>query len=225
MEDLTSGGFPYPAALYFETAQLGYSTAQLNLIKTTNSGTNWTALPGTVDTENITRGVVSNSNEIWFVRDLEPYIFYSSNSGSNWITQHTAPSGTGYKYLTRARSGNTLWACTIAGEIAKYTMTTAIIKQSTEIPVKYSLGQNFPNPFNPSTIINYQLPKNNYVKLVVYDILGREVATLVNKKQIAGNYKVEFNATNYPSGVYFYKLSATGDAGNFVQTKKMLLLK
>lgn len=226
LQDLTSGGFPYPSALYFETPQIGYSSAQLNLVKTTNGGINWNVLPGTVDPENITRGVASNINEIWFVRDLEPYIFYSSNNGNNWTTQHSAPSGTGYKYLTRARNGNTLWACTIAGEVAKYTIPLSVKNQSSEIPVQYNLFQNYPNPFNPSTIIKFSIPLNpsergTYVQLKIYDILGREVVTLINEKLSPGTYEVDWDATNYPSGIYFYKLKA----GDFIQTKKMLLLK
>jgi hypothetical protein len=83
------------------------------------------------------------------------------------------------------------------------------------------LTQNFPNPFNPNTIINYQLPISNFVSLKVYDALGKEVATLVNQKQNSGSYEVEFNGEGLPSGIYFYKL----EAGDFVETKRMILLK
>jgi hypothetical protein len=90
-----------------------------------------------------------------------------------------------------------------------------------EIPVDYSLGQNYPNPFNPSTKIVYSLPANGEVSLIVYDNLGTEVANLVNEVKVAGRYEVDFSAINLPSGVYFYRLTV----GNFVDTKKMLLLK
>ncbi len=86
---------------------------------------------------------------------------------------------------------------------------------------KFSLHQNYPNPFNPKTKINYQLAITNYVKLKVYNVLGKEVATLVNQKQNAGSYSVEFNGTNYPSGIYYYKL----ESGNFSEVRKMILLK
>jgi type IX secretion system substrate protein len=89
-------------------------------------------------------------------------------------------------------------------------------------PNKFSLSQNYPNPFNPETIINYELRIMNKVKLVVYDVLGREVKTLVNKTQPAGKYKVVFNAANLASGVYYYKLKAGKD---FEKTRKMLLLR
>ncbi len=103
------------------------------------------------------------------------------------------------------------------------------------IPSQYMLFQNYPNPFNPTTKIKYSIPSSDLkmghldkseqvapsVQLIVYDILGREVATLVNKNQQPGNYEVEFNASNLASGVYFYKLKA----GNYSSVKKMILLK
>ncbi len=89
-------------------------------------------------------------------------------------------------------------------------------------PNRFSLSQNYPNPFNPSTIINYELRIMKEVKLVVYDVLGREVKTLVNKTQPAGKYKVTFDATGFASGVYYYKLKA-GD--KYETTRKMLLLR
>jgi hypothetical protein len=83
------------------------------------------------------------------------------------------------------------------------------------------LDQNYPNPFNPNTVIKYSIPEVSKVMLKLYNLLGEEMATLVNEEKVAGYYKVEFNAATLPSGVYFYQLRA----GDFVQTKKMLLLK
>jgi hypothetical protein len=88
-------------------------------------------------------------------------------------------------------------------------------------PSTFSLSQNYPNPFNPSTIINYQLPINSFVTLKVYDVLGNEVETLIDEEKSAGEYEIEFRASELGSGVYFYTLRA----GEFVQCKKMLLLK
>ena len=87
--------------------------------------------------------------------------------------------------------------------------------------MKFELVQNYPNPFNPTTKINYQLAKDENVSLKVYDVLGNEVATLVNSRQSAGTHSVNFNASALSSGVYFYKIVA----GNFVDVKKMILLK
>jgi len=88
-------------------------------------------------------------------------------------------------------------------------------------PSAFSLSQNYPNPFNPGTIINYQLPINNFVSLKIYDVLGNEVAILVNEEKPAGKYQIEFDGSSLPSGIYFYKLTS----GSFVETKKMILLK
>jgi hypothetical protein len=89
------------------------------------------------------------------------------------------------------------------------------------IPDKYSLEQNYPNPFNPSSTINYSLAKDGNVKLVVYNSLGSKVTTIVNEFKQAGNYSVQFNGGNLPSGIYFYRL----EAGQFTQVRKMMLLK
>ena len=89
------------------------------------------------------------------------------------------------------------------------------------VPQTYSLHQNYPNPFNPVTNINFDIPKNCIVSIKVYDITGREISTLVDQSVPAGSYNVEFDATNIASGTYFYKIQA----GDFVATKKMLLVK
>ncbi len=121
---------------------------------------------------------------------------------------------------------NILKGCIINGVL--YGDTTFVVDVEDDqnpIPTEYKLEQNYPNPFNPSTIINYQLPVAANVTLKVFDVLGREVATLVNEEKAAGNYKVEFNPAssikNPASGIYFYQLKA----GEFVETKKMILLK
>jgi Secretion system C-terminal sorting domain len=85
----------------------------------------------------------------------------------------------------------------------------------------FTLEQNYPNPFNPSTVIGYQIPMGSYVTLKIYDALGREIAELVNDRESAGTYKVNFNGSRLPSGIYFYTLTS----GNYKSTKKMLLLK
>jgi len=85
--------------------------------------------------------------------------------------------------------------------------------------------QNYPNPFNPKTIINYELPITSEIELSIYNILGQKVATLVSKKQPAGRYQVEWDASRFASGVYFYRLSAEGRAQSVVQTRKLVLLK
>jgi hypothetical protein len=89
------------------------------------------------------------------------------------------------------------------------------------IPDKYSLSQNYPNPFNPVTRINFDIPKKGFVSLKVFDILGREVQTLVNEEKTAGAYSVDFNGSEYSSGVYFYRI----ESGDFSDVKRMILIK
>jgi hypothetical protein len=88
-------------------------------------------------------------------------------------------------------------------------------------PLTFALGQNYPNPFNPSTLIKYSVPESGFVKLSVYNLIGEEVSVLVNKVVDAGFYEAAFNAANLPSGIYFYRLQA----GDYVETKKMVLMK
>jgi len=106
-------------------------------------------------------------------------------------------------------------------EVMSYDSLTTGIRDDVK-PYKFMLNQNYPNPFNPSTVISYSIPEFSQVTLKVFDLLGREVLTLVNQEQKAGSYKVTFNASGFASGIYFYRLSAgTG----FVQAKKMILLR
>lgn len=117
----------------------------------------------------------------------------------------------------------TLRGCLIDGVLYGDTNTVivGIHEINPEIPDQFSLSQNFPNPFNPETQISYELPNSEFVYLIVYDVMGKEIETLVNEKQTAGSYTITFNAANYPSGVYYYRLSA----GEFKETRKMLLIK
>lgn len=99
--------------------------------------------------------------------------------------------------------------------------TVTDIKETNSVPTEFSLAQNYPNPFNPTTTISYQLPENGMVTLKVYNVIGREVAELVNEQKSAGMHEIKFDATGLASGTYIYKVSANG----FVQTKKMILIK
>jgi Secretion system C-terminal sorting domain/Cep192 domain 4 len=109
--------------------------------------------------------------------------------------------------------------------------TPVSVEDRVNLPMQFSLSQNFPNPFNPSTSIQYAISSplrrnggeasGQFVSLKVYDVLGNEIATLINEELAAGNYEVEFNGSNLPSGVYFYRLQA----GSYSSTKKLVLLK
>jgi hypothetical protein len=104
---------------------------------------------------------------------------------------------------------------------SEMSLTFTLVHASGEIPLEFGLEQNFPNPFNPSTTIQYGLPKRSSVTLVIFNALGQRVSTLVSENQEAGYHEVRFDGRNLPSGVYFYELTA----GTFVETKKLLLLR
>lgn len=111
--------------------------------------------------------------------------------------------------------------CVIDDIVYGDTTLTDVDDELNSLPTEYNLDQNYPNPFNPSTVISYQLPISGNVTLKIFDVLGREVATLVDEYKNAGSYNIEFDASILPSGVYFYQLQA----GSFVQTRKMVLLQ
>ena len=102
-------------------------------------------------------------------------------------------------------------------------LTDANEKRDTRIPISNSISQNYPNPFNPSTKINYSIHKTSHVTLKIFNMLGEEITTLVNKEKLPGRYEVEFDASkfNLTSGIYFYRITA----GDFIDTKKLILLK
>jgi hypothetical protein len=146
--------------------------------------------------------------------DIKPEngINYSIGESSNGMGKNNLSQLNG-------RSGNFVINEKSAGKILL--VSNAHYVAGSELPKEYILGQNYPNPFNPTTVINYQLPVNSFVTLRVYDVLGKEVATVVNEYKEAGYYQASFNATHLSSGVYFYKLVA----GNYTSVKKLLFAK
>ncbi|MBK7631989.1 MAG: SBBP repeat-containing protein [Ignavibacteriales bacterium] len=157
---------------------------------------------------------------------------YNSLGVQQWAERYNGPPGNGIdqaKSIVLDNQGNVYVTGSSAGSgtsvdfaTIKYSQTPTGINQTEySLPEKYSLHQNYPNPFNPSTVIKYQLPISSQVIIKVYDVLGKEVATLVNEEKPAGRYQVNWNASNLSSGIYFYKIQS----GSFVETKKMILLK
>ena len=123
-------------------------------------------------------------------------------------------------------SSNSLIGCVINGILFGDTSLVGINQISSEVPEKYSLSQNYPNPFNPVTIIRFAIPSNvksemSNVKIIIYDVLGREVQTLINENLSPGIYEVDFDGSNFSSGVYYYTLSTN----DFIETKRMVLIK
>lgn len=203
-------------AVWFNSATVGLAGYNaLNV--TTNGGANWAALTSPVAT-NV--GGITGSGSDWWVATQNTTIHYSSNNGSAWSTQYTAPDGVWY-HINKSRSGNTIWAVRSNGKIARYGTALSVSPISTTTPTEFSLSQNYPNPFNPTTNINFSIPKSGLVTMKVFNILGKEVATLVNGNYNAGSYTVDFNASNLASGVYFYKIEVNG----FSEVKRMMLVK
>lgn len=109
----------------------------------------------------------------------------------------------------------------LSGEGTECGMPVPVELEVETIPTEFVLYQNYPNPFNPGTLIKYQVPENSFVSIRVYDLLGKELVTLVNEEKSAGIYDVNFDAGQLSSGFYIYTIKA----GNFTSTKKMLLMK
>ena len=128
---------------------------------------------------------------------------------------------TGYDYCIDWGASSDLRGCVINGVLYGDTVTTSIQQISSEVPDKFFLLQNYPNPFNPETNIKFALLKSGVVKLTVFDALGKELSVLVNEYKTQGIYTAKFDAANFPSGSYYYKL----ETDNFSEVKKMILLK
>jgi hypothetical protein len=142
--------------------------------------------------------------------------------GANWKAVNTGL--TSNLVLSVAVNGNYLFASIVGRGLWKRPLSDIISDvetQKTNIPDGYMLYQNYPNPFNPVTTISYSLPKTANVQIKVFDLLGREIATLVNEVKPVGSYKVKFDGSQLTSGIYFYQMKA----GDFISTKKLILLK
>ena len=149
-------------------------------------------------------------------------VYLSEDSGSTWTRVDE-----GYKkvpILALEMTDTDLFIGSRGGGVWRRPlseMRAQVIAPSDDVPIRFDLGQNYPNPFNPSTTIEYDLPTQSHVELRVFNMLGQEVAVLVDEFQPAGYKSVEFKAEGLPSGVYLYRLTA----GGFVATKKLVLLK
>jgi photosystem II stability/assembly factor-like uncharacterized protein len=144
-------------------------------------------------------------------------VYFTKDDGQSWTK-----AGLDSLTITILVSyGDTTYALTNNRGAYILTTGTTEVQNKSQTPLKFVLLQNFPNPFNPTTIISFQLPVASNVKLVVYDMLGREVFAPVNERKAPGSYQVRFDGSNLSSGVYYYRLTA----GSFVQTLKLLLLK
>jgi hypothetical protein len=187
------------------------------IFRSTDAGTNWAAANTGLTNYSINCFAVSGTD---LFAGILTGVVLSTNNGANWTSVSTGLSGSP---LALAVEGTTLLVGTQYGGVWKRQLSEMItdVDNGGESPAVFTLKQNYPNPFNPNTTIKYELPKPSEVRLSVFDLLGREVSLLVNERRDAGGHEVTFDGSHLASGVYFYRLQA----GDFVQSKKLLLMK
>ncbi|MEO8447080.1 MAG: YCF48-related protein [bacterium] len=215
-------------SFHFSNANTGWSVGYENaILKTTDAGETWSRQnSGSVGVQQL-RSVTftEDPGTYGWIAGFNGTVYRTTNGGTNWIpkTMPIAAQFTTVKFINKnigwVIGGNGVILKTIDGGDAVTNTNNTV----TAIPTKYNLEQNFPNPFNPTTVIKFSLPENSNIKLNVFNIAGQKVAELINENRIAGSYEINFEVYKYglSSGVYFYKI----EAGEFVQTKKMILLK
>jgi hypothetical protein len=185
-----------------------------------NNGSNWVL----ADTALMLRQVVAITayGINIYAATSDSGVFRSTDNGATWTNINSGLKDLGTGSITISNSY--MYATTPSGVWKRPLSEISAVDDNLSgirIPAECNLSQNYPNPFNPSTIISYQIPTTRFVTLKVYDILGREVKTLVNEQKNAGSYKVSFDGSKLASGVYIYQLCA----GGFIKTRKLLLIK
>jgi len=181
-----------------------------------DAGVSWTARSNGLTDSRASTFAIDSSGD-FYAGTWGGGAFRSTDKGSSW----NAFGLTGmYVYSIRTGPDGFVYALTDSG-LFRSMQTTVDVGENTSVPSTFSLAQNYPNPFNPVTTISYSLPFRSKVSLSVFDILGREVATLISGEVAAGGHSVQWSPANLPSGVYHYRLAA----GEFTATKKMLLIK
>ncbi len=211
-----------------------FTGSTIQLYRSTDCGVNWN-LSGLMPSGHLTNMVVNSRGHIFAAYAKEIYpptsgVYRTTNNGSTWTRLVTGLRDTTVDGLTIDGNGY-LYVAEGTRVFRSVSSTTDVIGTEEQIPTTYSLSQNYPNPFNPQTKINFSIPTASDVTLKVYDLLGREVATLVNERLNPGSYETTFSAKggsasggdgkDLSSGVYFYRLSA----GSYMETKKLLLLR
>ncbi|MCW9096650.1 MAG: YCF48-related protein, partial [Ignavibacteriaceae bacterium] len=215
-------------SIYFTNSNTGWiacgehdgKNPQGEIWKTTNGGEDW--VNQFAEIGSVFQSVHFIDTNTGWVVGWYGAILQTTNGGEDWVFQ-TSGTTKGLRSV-HFTDQNTGWAVGRFGALLKTTnggVTFVEEEEINNIPTNYNLNQNFPNPFNPSTKIKFSIPKTSKVTIKIYDILGNEIETLVNEEKPTGTYEITWNAENSPSGVYFYQLRT----GEFVETKKMILIK
>lgn len=207
----------------FVNTTTGIMCGDNGLVKrTTSGGSSWNNI--TSSTSNDLLNIHFASSNIVYMVGSAGTILKSTNAGVNWFTQ-VSPITANLRAINVFPADDNGILVGAGGNILRTTnggnIPTGIQNIGNEIPESYSLSQNYPNPFNPSTNIKFSIPTAGNVSVKVYDIMGREVAGLVDQYLTPGIYNIDFNASSLPSGTYFYRLNA----GSFTDTKKLVLIK
>lgn len=194
------------------------------LYRTTNRGTNWAKINNQDRVTSVTFSPV-NQNEMYMTTETQG-LWFSSNitAVTPAFTQLSSyPFRQPERVFFNPYNTGEVWVTSFGGGLRVGNSVVGIEPISSVIPEKFALQQNYPNPFNPSTKIQFSIPKSSgvNVNLTIYDILGAEVSVIINEKLQAGEYEVTFDASNYSSGIYFYRLISD----NFTETNKMILMK
>ena len=190
------------------------------ILRTTDGGTSWISQTGV--TENHLEGVSFTDSDNGTVVGQYGTILRTIDGGTTWISQSSGPTER-LNAVSFIDSDNGT-AVGYKGTILRTTnggVSFVEEKEIEEIPTDYTLSQNYPNPFNPGTKIKYSIPQSSTVVIKVLDIIGNEIEILIADEKQAGTYELTWYVKNLPSGIYFYQLQA----GNFVETKKMVLMK
>ncbi|MFZ1978748.1 MAG: T9SS type A sorting domain-containing protein [Bacteroidota bacterium] len=189
----------------------------------TNNGTSWSAVDSGLISSPINAFAVSGTNI--FLGDNAGFVFLSTNNGTSWSAINGGLGGLVVGTISSlVVTQTTLFAGTDAGVWSlplSDIITSVPAKGSASLPTYFKLDQNYPNPFNPSTTISFSIPQHSFVSLKVFDLMGREISTIVSGDLQAGSYSRCWNAKGFSSGVYFYRLQA----GTYTQTKRLVLLK
>ncbi len=209
------------SSIYSNGSNLFAVTVNSGVFLSTNNGESWNLVNGGLP--NAIEVHFASSGQNIFAGAYSSGVYLSTDNGNNWIEANEG-FGSSRTIRTLAILGEDLFAGFYDGSVRRRSlseMITSVEENNNEIPIALSLAQNYPNPFNPSTTIYYTIPKQSNVTLKVFDALGSEVAILNNKEHPQGNYEVEFDGSDLTSGVYFFRLQA----GEFIETKKMILIK
>ena len=214
-QDYPSGGYN---AIYMVDALYGWAVGDNGIIIHTTDGQNWFAQTNP-DNNSLFDVFFLNENEGWAV-GAQGIVIHTTNGGTTWAV---VGAGLTSNFLTGVHftSSTNGYVSGNNKTLLKYTQSIGITPIPGTLPEDYALMQNYPNPFNPTTNIRLEVKKSERIVLKVYDLLGKEIATLVNQKLNPGSYELTFDAGNIPSGVYFYRL----EAGDYMETRKMLLIK